>query len=61
MPSSVSANRSYTYRDYLTWPDDERWEIIRGEAYAVTPAPSPAHQRLVGALCAALRTASIAA
>ena len=34
----------FTYRDYLTWPEDERWEIIGGDAYAMTPAPSIKHQ-----------------
>lgn len=30
----------YTYGDYLTWSDDERWEIIDGEAFDMTPAPA---------------------
>ncbi|MEW6236754.1 MAG: Uma2 family endonuclease [Candidatus Omnitrophota bacterium] len=37
----------FTYRDYLTWPDDERWEIIDGTAYAMSPAPNLAHQAIV--------------
>lgn len=41
-------NQTYTYADYLTWPDDERWEIIDGEAYAMTPAPTTTHQRIIG-------------
>ena len=36
----------FTYRDYLTWPEDERWEIIGGDAYAMTPAPSIRHQAI---------------
>lgn len=36
----------FTYRDYLTWPEDERWEIISGEAYAMTPAPTIRHQEI---------------
>lgn len=36
----------FTYADYQTWPDEERWEIIDGEAYAMTPAPSVKHQRI---------------
>ncbi len=36
----------FTYRDYLNWPEGERWEIIAGEAYAMTPAPSIRHQRI---------------
>ena len=34
----------YTYADYCTWDDDERWELIDGVPYAMSPAPSPAHQ-----------------
>lgn len=39
----------FTYADYLTWPDDERWELIEGEAHDMTPAPSTTHQRTLGA------------
>ena len=39
--------RKVTYQDYLTWPDAERWEIINGEAWAMTPAPTIAHQRIL--------------
>jgi hypothetical protein len=34
-------HRKYTFDDYLTWPDDERWEIIDGEAYDMTPEREP--------------------
>lgn len=34
----------FTWQDYLTWPDEERWEIIDGIAYAMSPAPSTKHQ-----------------
>lgn len=39
-------NECWTYADYLTWPDDERWEIIDGVAYAMSPAPGICHQRV---------------
>lgn len=39
-----------TYADYLTWPDDVRYELIDGQAYAMVPAPARAHQQLVGEL-----------
>ncbi len=29
----------FSYADYLTWPDEERWEIIAGVAFDMTPAP----------------------
>lgn len=38
-------NRIYTYRDYASWPDDERWEIIEGEAYNMSPGAKASHQR----------------
>jgi Uma2 family endonuclease len=34
----------YTWSDYQTWPGDERWEIVGGTAFAMSPAPSTAHQ-----------------
>lgn len=36
----------YTYSDYLTWNDDQRWELIDGVAYNMTPAPSRLHQQI---------------
>ncbi len=42
--------RCYTYADLLTWPDDQRWELINGVAYDMTPAPSVRHQRISAAL-----------
>ena len=39
----------FTYADYRGWPDDERWELIDGEAYAMA-APGLAHQTVVGEL-----------
>lgn len=38
---------TWTYADYLTWDDDQRWELIDGVAYAMSPGPSASHQRLV--------------
>ncbi|VAX07477.1 hypothetical protein MNBD_GAMMA26-751 [hydrothermal vent metagenome] len=37
----------YTFSDYLNWQDNERWEIIDGEAYNMTPAPAIKHQNVV--------------
>jgi len=41
------ADRVYTYRDYRSWPEDERWELIHGVAWNMSPAPSVNHQRLI--------------
>jgi Uma2 family endonuclease len=40
--------RQYTYADILTWPEGERWELIDGMAYDMSPAPSRRHQELLG-------------
>ncbi len=40
----------YTWTDYCRWNDDQRWEIVGGEAFAMTPAPTPRHQQVVGNL-----------
>ncbi|MBI4778089.1 Uma2 family endonuclease [Candidatus Desantisbacteria bacterium] len=37
----------FTYGDYLKWPDDQRWELIDGVAYDMSPAPSRRHQEIV--------------
>jgi Uma2 family endonuclease len=47
MPVPLRKGSKYTYSDYLTWPDDERWELIEGVAYDMSPAPSTKHQRIV--------------
>ncbi len=40
----------YTYADYLTWDDGERWELIDGKRYNMTPTPHHNHQLILGAL-----------
>lgn len=44
------ADRRYTYNDYASWSDEERWELIDGVAYDMSPAPSPRHQSVLGEL-----------
>jgi Uma2 family endonuclease len=34
----------YTFDDYRHW--EGRWELIEGEAFAMSPAPLPRHQRI---------------
>ena len=44
------SDRRFTYADYLKWPGDERWELIDGEAFAMSPAPTISHQTITGQL-----------
>jgi len=47
MPLAQKTEKKFTYADYAEWPDDERWELIDGEAYDMSPAPSIRHQKTV--------------
>ena len=47
MPFARKSTEKFTYSNYLTWPDEERWEISAGEAYNMTPAPGIKHQNVV--------------
>lgn len=48
MPLAKKLNKIYTYKDYLTWSDDVRCEIIDGVVYDMTPAPATLHQYISG-------------
>ena len=54
MKSPAELNQKFTYGDYLEWEDNERWELIEGEAFNMTPAPTREHQDILGALFYAL-------
>lgn len=45
MSSAIKILPHYTYEDYCHW--EGRWELIDGIPYAMSPAPSPEHQRIV--------------
>jgi len=45
-------DRKFTYKDYLTWSEEEQWELINGIPYNMTPAPSTQHQKIVTTLIA---------
>jgi Uma2 family endonuclease len=38
----------YTVADYMSWPDDERLELIAGRIFDMSPAPSIKHQSITG-------------
>lgn len=45
---AINDQVKYSWADYQTWSDDERWEIIDGTPYNMSPAPRPRHQNLIG-------------
>lgn len=53
--AAYKIHRKYTWDDYRTWPDDQRREIIGGEAYAMSPSPTSRHQRIAVELVATLK------
>ncbi|WP_338065375.1 Uma2 family endonuclease [Thiospirillum jenense] len=46
MPQLANTSERFNYGDYCQWPADERWELIDGQAFAMT-APSRLHQAFV--------------
>jgi len=44
----LKSDQKFTYEDYKTWPEDERWELIDGRAYDMSPAPGTDHQEIIG-------------
>ena len=44
MAAVKKAARTFTYADYCTWSNEERWELMEGVAYNMSPAPSRRHQ-----------------
>ena len=50
MPEHVVSAPRFTYGEYCFWAGDERWELIAGEAFNMSPAPSRRHQDVVGGL-----------
>ena len=43
---AIKTGNGFTYGDYINWSEDERWELIDGYAYNMSPAPSTRHQRI---------------
>ncbi|MDP3177476.1 MAG: Uma2 family endonuclease [Spirochaetaceae bacterium] len=52
---NLAPEERFTYRHYRTWPDSERWELIHGHAWAMSPAPRTRHQDLAADLITQLR------
>jgi Uma2 family endonuclease len=46
MEMSAARHLPFTWEDYRSWDDDQRWEIIGGEVFAMSPAPVVRHQHI---------------
>lgn len=57
MGLALRDNEYHTYGDYLSWPEDVRYELIDGVAYLMAPAPAVSHQDIAGDIFAQLRQA----
>lgn len=55
MPRANDRDR-FTYGDYATWPEGERWELVDGHPRATSPAPGRVHQGVLAQLVARLVT-----
>ncbi len=53
--SPKSGATHFTYGDYRNWPENERWELVGGQAWNMSPAPAWGHQTLAGIIFAELR------
>jgi len=51
--SAKERKDDFTYEDLCSWPDDERWELIDGVAYDMSPAPLRVHADISKALLVA--------
>jgi Uma2 family endonuclease len=46
MSTAAQLKPRFTFHDYCQWDDDQRWELIGGEAFAMSPSPIITHQRV---------------
>ncbi len=46
----MKPDERFSYADYMKWDDNQRWELIDGQAYCMTPAPARLHQECLGNL-----------
>jgi Uma2 family endonuclease len=52
---AMDLERRFQYKDYVEWPEDERWELIHGEPQGMS-APTTAHQDWAGEIFHQLKT-----
>ena len=47
-PLAKKLNEKFSYADYQNWPEGERFELIEGIPYDMSPAPNTEHQTIAG-------------
>ena len=52
---NTARHADYTWNDYRSWSDGQRWQVIGGDAYVMTPAPATRHQDVLVALAAQMQ------
>ncbi len=55
MDAAYKLEEKYSYADYSRWDDNDRWELIDGDAFNMAPAPSTEHQSVVTELLYKIR------
>lgn len=50
MSGMPAVKKPYTWQDYQTLPEGDRWEILDGEPFSMSPSPSIRHQTILGDL-----------
>ncbi len=53
--SALNMAEHFTLEQWRAWPEDERWELIDGIAFAMSPAPRVSHQNFSGEIFYALK------
>ena len=48
--NALKPDQLFTLADWRAWPEDERWELIHGVAYNMSPSPRRQHQKAAGQL-----------
>ena len=48
----IAPIKTYTYKDYMLYDENEKIEIIDGNIYNMSPAPSRIHQKIIMELSA---------
>ncbi|ABL00803.1 Uma2 family endonuclease [Pelobacter propionicus] len=54
LPAEEKTQR-FSWNEYKQWPEEERWQLIDGQAFRMSAAPNIRHQRVTGNLYAVIR------